>query len=38
MRTVKGTHPLAILSMVVLPQHLHVMWRVPPGDADYPLR
>jgi len=38
MRTVKGTHPLAILSMVVLPQHLHVIWRVPPGDADYPLR
>ncbi|BBJ22283.1 hypothetical protein W01_02100 [Candidatus Nitrotoga sp. AM1P] len=24
--------------MVVLPEHLHAIWRLPPGDADYPLR
>ena len=24
--------------MVVLPDHLHVIWTLPPGDADYPLR
>jgi REP element-mobilizing transposase RayT len=22
--------------MVVLPKHLHAIWRLPPGDADYP--
>jgi putative transposase len=24
--------------MVVLPEHLHVIWRLPQGDIDYPLR
>jgi putative transposase len=24
--------------MVVLPEHLHAIWRLPAGDADYPLR
>ncbi|MBK8570188.1 MAG: hypothetical protein IPN81_09575 [Nitrosomonadales bacterium] len=38
MKTVKGTHPLAILAMMVLAQHIHVIWRLPPGDANYPLR
>ncbi|MEQ1834861.1 MAG: hypothetical protein ABL862_00175 [Candidatus Nitrotoga sp.] len=38
MKTVKDAHPFAILAMVVLPEHLHVIWRLPPGDADYPLR
>ena len=37
METVKVTHPLAILAMVVLPEHLHAIWR-PSGDADYSLR
>jgi putative transposase len=22
----------------VLPDHLHALWRLPPGDADFPLR
>jgi putative transposase len=35
---VKETHPFSILAMVVLPEHLHALWRLPPGDADYPLR
>ena len=35
---VKQAHPFAILAMVVLPEHLHALWRLPPGDADYPLR
>lgn len=35
--TVKGTHQLTILVvMVVLPEHLHAIWRLAPGDADYP--
>ncbi len=36
--TVKEKHPFSILAMVVLPEHLHALWRLPPGDADYPLR
>ncbi|RFC38649.1 MAG: hypothetical protein DID89_2727548339 [Candidatus Nitrotoga sp. CP45] len=38
MKTVKDTHPFAILAMVVLPEHLHAIWRLPLDDADYPLR
>src|SRR6476620_5119365 len=35
---VKARHPFVLLAMVVLPEHLHAIWRLPPGDADYPLR
>ena len=35
MKTVKDAHLFAILAMVVLPEHLHAIWRLPPGDADY---
>ena len=38
MKSVKDAHPFAILAMVVLPEHLHAIWRLPPDDADYPLR
>ncbi len=38
MKNVKETHPFAIVAMVVLPEHPHAVWRLPPGDADYPLR
>ena len=34
----KAAHPFAILAMVVLPEHLHAVWRLPPDDADHPLR
>jgi putative transposase len=37
-KTVKEKHPFSILAMVVLPEHLHAIWRLSPGDADYPLR
>ena len=37
-KKVKEAHPFAILAMVVLPDHLHAVWRLPPGDADDPLR
>ena len=33
----RGTHaarPFEILAMVVLPDHLHCLWRLPAGDAD----
>jgi putative transposase len=35
---VKLAHPFSIVAMVVLPEHLHAIWRLPPGDADYPMR
>jgi putative transposase len=35
---VKFHHPFALLAMVVLPEHLHAIWRLPAGDANYPMR
>ncbi len=37
-REVKVRHPFDILAMVVLPDHLHALWRLPDDDGDYPLR
>ncbi|MEO6422549.1 MAG: hypothetical protein ABIR84_07705 [Candidatus Nitrotoga sp.] len=33
MKTVKVAHPFAVLAMVVLPEHLHAIWRFPQGDT-----
>ena len=27
--------PFSILALVILPDHLHTLWKLPPGDADY---
>ena len=35
---VKERHPFHIDAMVVLPDHLHTIWTLPAGDADYPAR
>jgi len=35
---VKRRHPLKIEAIVVLPDHLHCLWRLPPGDSDYGVR
>jgi putative transposase len=37
-RIVKHAHPFVIEAMVVLPEHLHAIWKLPEGDADYPMR
>lgn len=37
-RKIRQTHPFEIVAMVVLPDHLHAIWRLPEGDADFPLR
>lgn len=37
-RKVKASHPFDIVAMVVLPDHLHSVWRLPPDDADYSVR
>jgi putative transposase len=31
-------HPLHCHAMVVLPDHLHAVWTLPPGDADFSIR
>ncbi len=37
-RQTRSRHTFEIIAMVVLPDHLHAIWTLPPGDADYPLR
>jgi putative transposase len=37
-RRVHRLHPFAINAWVVLPEHMHCVWTLPPGDADYSLR
>jgi putative transposase len=34
MKTVKDAHQFDILVMMVLPEHLHAIWRLPSGDAN----
>ncbi|MBW4488780.1 MAG: hypothetical protein KME12_13420 [Trichocoleus desertorum ATA4-8-CV12] len=37
-RIVKATHPFTIEAIVVLLNHLHCVWSLPPGDADFSTR
>ena len=37
-RTVKQRHPFYIDAMVILADHMHAVWSLPEGDADYPTR
>ena len=37
-REVQTRHSFVIEAMVVLPGHLHAIWTLPGGDADYALR
>ena len=38
MRLVRRRHPFLIDAMVVMPEHLHAIWTLPPGDTDYATR
>lgn len=38
LRYVQARHPFRIDAMVMLPDHLHAVWTLPPADRDYPLR
>ena len=31
-------HPFETIAICVLPDHLHALWRLPSGDANFPLR
>jgi putative transposase len=37
-RLVRRSHPFHIDAVVVLPEHLHAIWTLPPGDANYSVR
>ncbi len=37
-RTAKAAHPFEIVAWVVLPEHMHCIWKLPEGDSDYALR
>ena len=37
-RKVMAARPFQIDAMVILPEHLHCIWRMPEGDADYSSR
>ncbi len=37
-RTVRKKQPFGLLAIVLLPDHLHTVWALPPGDERYPLR
>jgi len=37
-RAVRSTRPFELVAMVVLPDHLHCIWTLPPGDADFATR
>ena len=37
-RDVRQRHPFEITAIVLLPDHLHAVWELPPGDNDYSLR
>src|SRR2546425_9413453 len=36
--TARDARPFAIDALVLLPEHLHLMLTLPPGDADYSTR
>lgn len=37
-RVVRAARPFRIDALVVLPDHLHTVWTLPPGDADFSTR
>ena len=37
-RKTREDHPFAMPGFVVLPEHLHCLWRMPAGDDDFPMR
>jgi len=37
-REVRAQHPFEIIAWVVMPNHLHAIWRLPDGDSDFSMR
>ena len=38
MRRVRHDQPFVTIALVLLPDHLHAIWRLPEEDADFPMR
>src|SRR5262245_16061875 len=38
LREMKQRWPVEIVALVLLPDHLHAIWTLPPGDSAYPTR
>ena len=36
--TLRLTHPFVIEAWVLLPDHMHALWTLPPGDEDFSCR
>ena len=37
-RQTRQDHPFEINAIVILPEHLHCIWQLPPDDSDYSTR
>jgi putative transposase len=37
-RSIKEKHPFRLDAVVILPDHLHCIWTLPPGDPDFSMR
>ena len=37
-RTVQDRHPFETIAICILPDHIHAVWSLPSGDADFPRR
>ena len=37
-RLTRAERPFETIAIVILPEHLHAIWRLPEGDDDYPTR
>ena len=35
---VQSAHPFELVAHVILPDHLHMLWTLPDGDSNYPMR
>jgi putative transposase len=36
--TTRRSHPFTINAFVVLPDHVHAIWTLPPDDRDFSMR
>jgi putative transposase len=37
-RRTQHDHPFKMEAVVIMPDHLHCLWQLPPGDDDFPIR
>jgi putative transposase len=35
---VRHQHPFTVIAIILLPDHLHTVWSLPPGDCDFSIR